>query len=309
MLIALTLYDDGARSKGGDSQIDPPAEVADSARDSEREPRRSLLDGWKLPKGDGDDPDGATDGRPGSDDDATRPQTDADEMARKQTGGDPATALTDDPLFGRGRIAGRITHSGTLPEDTPINMSSDPKCVRITEALDRVHPKLERSKEGGLIRAVVWVRGVVGAYPIPRDPLPFLIRDCRFPSVVALQVQQDLEITNGDPTLHNVHGHLQRAEFIQAIPRQGQVVRKKAKVAEQSARISCDVHAWEESRAFVFDHPFFTVTDADGRFSIDRLPGDGPWSIVVSHPVAGAKELSVDGKSEVQVHFAKEQDG
>ena len=43
---------------------------------------------------------------------------------------------------------------------------------------------------------------------------------------------------------------------------------------------------------FLLDHPFFAVTDKDGRFEIDGLP-DGAYDLTVWHETFGEKVVSI----------------
>lgn len=41
-------------------------------------------------------------------------------------------------------------------------------------------------------------------------------------------------------------------------------------------RITCDIHPWMKGYVWVFDHPYFSVTDENGAFEIPLAPcGDG----------------------------------
>ncbi|MDR3634315.1 MAG: hypothetical protein P4L84_10970 [Isosphaeraceae bacterium] len=54
----------------------------------------------------------------------------------------------------------------------------------------------------------------------------------------------------------------------------------------QPLRVTCAPHPWEAAWIRVFDHPYFTVTDAEGRFEIKHAPA-GDHRIMVWHETAG----------------------
>jgi hypothetical protein len=51
-------------------------------------------------------------------------------------------------------------------------------------------------------------------------------------------------------------------------------------------RLSCSIHPWMNAWVRVFDHPYFAVTDADGRFVIKNAPA-GEWRLFVWQEGAG----------------------
>lgn len=265
--------------------------------------RRSIVSEWKperLPEG-------------GKDRAQTRLEADAPsaqevasdraDPSQSETEGD-ADAAAIGGRFGGGKIEGRVTYAGPIPEPETLDMSKDPKCKDVASEEDRQRRKIVVGEKGGLAGAVVWVElAKGGSYPPPEEKVVLHQEGCRYhPGLVAIQVGQHLSIFNDDPLLHNVHAQAKRSEFNQAMPKQGQRIEKRFKRADTEAEITCEVHPWMHAPLFVFSHPFFAVTDASGHFSIDRLPGSGPWHLVVQHPNAGAKELpAASGKIEVHL--------
>ena len=57
---------------------------------------------------------------------------------------------------------------------------------------------------------------------------------------------------------------------------------------------------------FVMDHPFFAVTNAEGKFSIPDLP-PGEYQLAAWHEELGEQELNVsvnkDGSAKVEFRF------
>ena len=52
--------------------------------------------------------------------------------------------------------------------------------------------------------------------------------------------------------------------------------------------VKCNVHAWMNAYVGVLEHPFFAVTDANGRFSIPQLP-PGTYTIETWHERLGTQ--------------------
>jgi hypothetical protein len=54
----------------------------------------------------------------------------------------------------------------------------------------------------------------------------------------------------------------------------------------------CDVHGWMNAYVGVLDHPFFAVTDNEGKFDLKGLP-PGTYTIEAWHEKAGVTTQSV----------------
>jgi hypothetical protein len=86
-----------------------------------------------------------------------------------------------------------------------------------------------------------------------------------------------LEIVNDDPILHNVHTYLDgkppKTLFNIAQPMKG--VRMKTRPMEKRGLIlaTCDAgHPWMYAHIMAVEHPYYTVTDANGNFRIENIP-------------------------------------
>ena len=77
---------------------------------------------------------------------------------------------------------------------------------------------------------------------------------------------------------------------------------------EVPVTLVCDLHNWMKSYVCVVDHPFFAVTDAEGRFTIEGLP-PGKYSLRTWHEKFKRQtaELTLAGGGEVSVEFTFKQ--
>ena len=78
---------------------------------------------------------------------------------------------------------------------------------------------------------------------------------------------------NDDPVLHNVHALTLNNEITVALPKKGDRQERTFSGADVDGSFKCDLHPWEKGRLYVFSHPFFTVTESSGGFSIKRPDG------------------------------------
>ncbi|MEI7706220.1 MAG: carboxypeptidase regulatory-like domain-containing protein [Deltaproteobacteria bacterium] len=140
---------------------------------------------------------------------------------------------------------------------------------------------------GGMLRNVVVV--VKGAPAPPPGKGVLDQRTCRYvPHVQALPVGSTLDVVNGDPTLHNVHGYLgQATAFNLAMPS------KDARLSRQLKKpglvvVRCDVHAWMSAYVWVVEGPA-GVTGADGAYAIPGIP-PGTYEVTAWHEKLGERQ-------------------
>jgi plastocyanin len=109
---------------------------------------------------------------------------------------------------------------------------------------------------------------------------------CQFvPRVVAAREGDTLEVKNSAPVAHNINMNADNPAFTFNITLPAGKSHKPAgPLTAQSTPIpfKCDIHPWMAGRMRVFDHPYFAVTDENGKFEIKDAPA-GNWKLVVWH--------------------------
>jgi hypothetical protein len=124
-----------------------------------------------------------------------------------------------------------------------------------------------------------------------------------------MQVGQLMLIKNSDDTLHNIHAlPNNNDEFNKGQPSGSPEMKKTFTKPDVMVKFKCDVHPWMTAYVGVLEHPFFSVTGADGTFSIKNLPA-GEYEIVAWHEKFGEQTAKVkvgDGEAKAQdFKFAK----
>lgn len=98
------------------------------------------------------------------------------------------------------------------------------------------------------------------------------------PRLLAVQTGTLVDFPNSDSTYHNVFS-LSRARRFDL----GRYAAGKTKSVRFDrpgvVRVFCDIHSHMSAFVVVFNHPYFRVTDADGRFRIDNVP-PGTYTVV-----------------------------
>jgi plastocyanin len=98
------------------------------------------------------------------------------------------------------------------------------------------------------------------------------------PHVLAVTVGTVVDFPNSDKTFHNVFS-LSRAKRFDL----GRYAAGRSKSVRFDrpglVRVFCDIHSHMNAFVLVLSHPFFDVTDGDGRFRIDNVPA-GTYTVV-----------------------------
>jgi hypothetical protein len=111
--------------------------------------------------------------------------------------------------------------------------------------------------------------------------------------VLGVRTGQTVRIVNSDETLHNIHAFAKKnKEFNIGQPVKGLSTERAFEVPEVMIPIRCDVHKWMGAYLGVVDHPFFTVTESDGRFELSGLPA-GTYVVEAWHEQYGFRQSSV----------------
>ena len=217
-------------------------------------------------------------------------------------------ALAPAAASAAGTIEGTIRLAGPVPPAAPRPIAKDANvCGR--EAPGEF---VVAGKAGALRNVVVFVKDArFAGTPPPVAGASLDQRQCRYiPHVQALTVGTPLSVMNNDAILHNVHGNEARqggpslTVFNVAMPIKGQKLpvpmRKPGLV-----KLQCDAgHTWMNAWIYVFDHPYYAVTDDNGAFVIAGVPA-GEHEVELWHEPANgqgpgvwttAKVKVVDGK-------------
>ena len=208
-------------------------------------------------------------------------------------------------------ISGKVTLKGTPPAEKKIEF--DATCGKLHDK-DMTTRHYLVAGDGGLANVFVYLKaGPAGKTFAPPAEAPVLNQENCFyePYVSGVLVGQKLKIKNSDPLMHNVHAMpkvVGNKEFNIGQPVKDMVTEKSFDAREVLVRFKCDVHAWMFAYIGVMDHPYFAVTDKDGKF---KLPADlpaGTYTVVAYHLKAGesTQEITVADGDKKEVNFTLE---
>ena len=146
--------------------------------------------------------------------------------------------------------------------------------------------------------AVVSLEGVPqqlakGQTPASKGKAVINQKDLKFtPRVLAVMVGKTVDFPNNDKTFHNVFSTSEAKKFDLGLYPSGQS-RSVNFDKPGVVKILCNVHPNMEAYVVVKQHPFFSVPDDRGNYSINGAPV-GKYRIEVWHPQFGVKNIPVE---------------
>lgn len=187
-------------------------------------------------------------------------------------------------------IKGKTLFKGAAPKRRKLAMSSSKDCVGLHGDNIPLSERYVVSPEGGLANAMVWVsQGLEGQdFTTPSEKVKFDQAGCKYtPHVFGCMTNQEIEISNSDPFMHNVHIRPKRNRVVnRSQTKKGEIFIQKFRKSEtKPVRIKCDVHPWMTAYAGVFDHPYFAVTAEDGSFELPKIAA-GKYVLTAWHEAA-----------------------
>jgi plastocyanin len=195
---------------------------------------------------------------------------------------------------GTGTIAGHVRYMGQTPVNPLIRMGADPRCNKLYVGKRPTSQAFIVGADGAFANVLVNLDGTFPASPVPTTPVVLGQKDCQYaPRVLGARIGQTLQVTNEDPTDHNVHSlskagnDFNRTQLINGKPFDFTLK------AGELLRITCDNHSWMTAYVAIMDNPYFAVSGTDGSFTIANVPA-GKQTVKGWHEVMGMKTQMVD---------------
>lgn len=199
---------------------------------------------------------------------------------------DEATAAT---------ITGQVNFEGTPPEPELIRMDAEPTCQEMYDEGPYTQTVVVNDN-GTLQNVFVYVKEGLEdlEFPTPEEPVILDQEGCRYhPHVLGMQVNQPLLIRNSDAVLHNIKAQPSNSRgFNFGQPREDMESERTITEPEVMVSVECDVHGWMNAYIGVLEHPYFSVTGADGSFELAPLP-PGEYVIEAWHEEYGTQTMTV----------------
>jgi len=196
----------------------------------------------------------------------------------------------------RTRIVGVVKFDGRPLRMRPVRMDADPFCVRFHNGRPQPNPSFLMTPDNELQNVFIHVKsgpGVDGKSFAPPEEAAVLDQlGCEYlPHVLGIQAGQTLSILNSDNTLHNVRmSSDNNGSFNKGMPVKGMVFNEVFSNPDMNVGFKCDVHGWMGAWLYVMEHPFFAVSDVEGRFEIRGLP-PGEYTLEAIHEIKAIRPV------------------
>jgi hypothetical protein len=192
----------------------------------------------------------------------------------------PALGYQEIELTDGGMIMGSVRFTGKVPPLPAI------KVVKNTEVCGtevQTPVLVVNPSNRGLKNTVVYLEKIEIGKPLSEKAVIDSVRCLFEPHVTGVIQNQYIAMRNSDPVLHNPHTFNEHGAtvFNVAIPQQGQTVERRMR-SGGVIRLQCDLHAHMNAWVISLEHPYFAVTDEEGRFEIQDIP-PGRYKLVAWH--------------------------
>lgn len=210
-----------------------------------------------------------------------------------------------------GVINGRIWFSGDYPKPQKMRVTKDPTVCGTskfsedfvvspeTKGLKNVVVSLLNVKSGKKRQIRVSDPQMNEPHLItPNEPIQLDQKSCSYvPHVQLAFAGGKLIVTNNDGILHNIHTYIDNTTFFNlAQPVFRKQINRDLPSRPGLITVKCDVHDWMNAYIIIVDHPYFAISDKDGKYTIAEVP-PGRYKIQAWHEALGVMEKEVTVKS------------
>ncbi len=216
----------------------------------------------------------------------TRPLQDLTPPERPE----PPVTVFGGTSFG-GRIVGRVTWPGAVPDAKPIQgLIATPDGLRWGEQPNHLTPTIDPVSQG-LANAVVYLKSVDPKLAKPWLFEPLTI-ETRGRTVSAKQgahsgrtgfarVGESITMVSFDDEFHMLRAR-GAGFFTMPLPEPNKPKSRAIDAPGRTEFTSAAGYFWSSADVFTCEHPYYTTTDATGRFALDGVP-PGNYTLVAWH--------------------------
>jgi hypothetical protein len=198
-----------------------------------------------------------------------------------------------------GKITGTVKFSGTPPHERAIDMSKEPYCQKLHAASPVKTENVVVGPDGGLEWVVLYLsEGLSGAAAsvVPSTKPKWDQKGCQYiPHVMAVNVNQHFEVTNSDPTSHNIHPLPKpnggNNQWNKSQPPGAPAIDTAWPGEEVAIPVKCNIHPWMHGYMAVVKGPN-AVSDEKGVYTITGVP-PGTYTVTAWQEALGTQTQKV----------------
>ncbi len=220
---------------------------------------------------------------------------------------------------GWGNVKGQVMWGGSAPPaEEKVDTSKEPACAKCNV----IKEEFVVGKNGGVKNVLVWLIDATDPKKPKAPPIHPSLKEvkekeividqpcCKFePHVLAMREGQVLVGKNSAAFNHNMRwGGAENPGDNKLIPAGGQIKIEDLKACRVPMKVECNIHPWMNAYVGIFSHPYYAVTDADGKFEIKNAPA-GKYNIVMWQEGKGwanggktGKEIEIPAGGTVEVN-------
>ncbi|MBL8797955.1 MAG: carboxypeptidase regulatory-like domain-containing protein [Planctomycetia bacterium] len=193
-----------------------------------------------------------------------------------------------------GTISGVVRFTGVVPKPEIITTSDGGRLEHYDLVVD--------GKTQGLRSVFVQLEDAPAQAKVEKaEPVLMDQRDMIFlPRVVAVRHGQAVRFDNNDLCNHSVQAvSTVAANQFNRFVLPAQPIDHVFELQKKPVVIGCSLHSWMRAWVYVVPHPWFAITDRDGKFTIPKVP-TGKYTLTAHHPDTGLQD-----RQTVQVESGK----
>jgi plastocyanin len=206
-----------------------------------------------------------------------------------------------------GTLTGIVTFRGTPPKRKPFDLTKEPACVKLHATEPLTDETVVTGPGNGLANVVVYISaGEADSTAVSANPVAFKQQGCHYTThVLAIQVGQDIKITNSDLIPHNIHPLAKVNRDWSRIQPPGTPPFSYSYEKEEFIPVKCNIHPWMQGYFVVLKTSHFAVTGEDGIFRLPDLP-PGNYTVTAWHESLGtqSQEIRVTGGETTSVYLS-----
>lgn len=149
--------------------------------------------------------------------------------------------------------------------------------------------------DGSVSNCVIGIERIAEGKDFPKKEFSLDQHGCDFhPHIQIVPVGAPVVVANSDKALHNYHVNRNGETVINEAQPEGAPPREMILKQKGLHVITCDVHPWMKGYVWSADHPYYTLSDSTGAFSLTDVP-PGKYKLILWRDNWDVKEIKNAG--------------